>query len=100
MKLRICDEAGERVVPASMEMVEQVFAPDAPLRIATEISLTDSGRWLAALALESGSLRPGQEPVQFLLSSGSGGTAVLAGRVERREVVRRFREFILGAGAV
>ena len=98
MKLRICDEGGERALPASIEMVEQIFAPDAPLGVGTEISLTDAGRWLAALALEPASLRPGEEAVQFLLSGGNGGSAVLTGRLERQEAVRRFREFILAAG--
>lgn len=94
MKLRICDGEHERIVPASIEMVEQVFAPAVTFRMGTEITLADGGRWLVALALEPPAPRLGQESEQFLLSGGTGGTAVLSGRLGRSEVLRRFREFV------
>ena len=73
MKLRICDGEHESIVPASLEMVEQAFAADTSVRIGTEITLADGSRWLAALALEPPAPRPGEEPLQFLLSGGSEG---------------------------
>ena len=94
MKLRICDGEHESIVPASLEMVEQAFAAGAPVRIGTEITLADGPRWLAALALEAHASRPGEEPLQFLLSGGTCGRAVVSGRLGRSEVVRRFRAFI------
>jgi hypothetical protein len=96
MQLRICDGGGESVLPASMEIVEQAFAPSMPLRIGTEITVAHGGRWLAALALEPGVVRQGEEPLQFLLSGGNAGTAVVTGRLGRTEVLRRFRRFIEG----
>ena len=94
MKLRICDGENESIVPASLEMVEQAFAVDTSVRIGTEIALADGVRWLAALALEPPAPRPGEEPLQFLLSGGTSGRAVVTGRLGRTEVLRRFRAFI------
>jgi hypothetical protein len=94
MKLRICDGEHESIVPASLEMVEQAFAAGVPVRIGTEIALADGPRWLAALALEPPAARAGEEPLQFLLSGGTRGRAVVTGRLGRSEVVRRFRAFI------
>jgi hypothetical protein len=101
MKLRICDGGRERIVPASIEMVEQAFASSAPFRVGTEITLADGDRWLAALALEVEVSRPSEESTQFLLSGGSSDRAVLTGRLGRSEVLRRFRDFIReGAASV
>ena len=72
MQVRICDGGRESVLPASMEVVEQAFA------------------------LEPGVVRQGEEPLQFLLSGGNAGTAVVTGRLGRTEVLRRFRHFIEG----
>src|SRR5262245_32004476 len=94
MQLRICEGGQESILPASIETVERAFAPSERLRIGTEITVADGGRWLAALALEPGVLRQGEEPYQFLLSAGSAGTAVVTGRLGRTEVLRRFRRFI------
>jgi len=94
MKLRICDGEHESIVPASLEMVEQAFAAESSVRIGTEISVADGARWLAALALEPQATRAGEEPLQFLLSGGTSGRAVVTGRLGRSDVLRRFRAFI------
>jgi hypothetical protein len=94
VRLRICDGERESIVPASIEMLEQAFASVEPVRIGTEITLADGPRWLAALALEPPTPRPGEEPLQFLLSGGTSGRAVVSGRLGRTEVLRRFRAFL------
>lgn len=94
MKLRICDGEHDSIVPASLEMVELAFSAGTSVRIGTEITLADGARWLAALALEPPAPRPGEEPLQFLLSGGTSGRAVVTGRLGRSEVLRRFRAFI------
>ena len=94
MKLRISDGEQETIVPASIETVEQAFAAGVAVRIGTEITATDGRRWLAALALEPPVPRAGEEPLQFLLSGGTRGHAVVTGRLGRSEVLRRFRAFI------
>jgi hypothetical protein len=93
MNLRICDGERERVVPASVELVEQAFAPGVPIRPGTEISLADGDRWLAVTALGAGETGTGSEAEEFLLMSGNGDGAALSGPVGRSEVLRRFREF-------
>ena len=98
MKLRICDGERESVVPASIEMVEQALAAGTAVRIGTEITLADGPRWLAALALEPTAPRAGEEPLQFLLSGGTSGRAVVSGRLGRSEVLRRFRAFLEESG--
>jgi hypothetical protein len=94
MKLRICDGEHESIVPASLETVEQAFSAATAVPVGTEIALADGARWLAALALEPPAPRPGEEPLQFLLSGGTSGRAVVSGRLGRTEVLRRFRAFI------
>lgn len=94
MKLRICDGERERIVPASLEMVALALAPGVTVRMGTEITLVDGGRWLAALAVDTVTPQTGEESEQFLLSGGSGGTAVVTGRLGRSEVLRRFRQFL------
>jgi hypothetical protein len=94
MRLRICNGEHESVVPASIEAVEQAFALPEPVRVGTEITLADGQRWLAALVLEPPTPRPGEEPMQFLLSGGTSGRAVVSGRLGRTEVLRRFRAFL------
>jgi hypothetical protein len=93
MNLRICDGEQERRVPASVELVEQAFAPGVPIREGTEITLVDGERWLAALAV-SGPAGTGEAAGEFLLS-GATGEAEPSGRVGRSEVLRRFRQFVL-----
>jgi hypothetical protein len=94
MRLRICDGEHESIVPASLETMEQAFAAIEPVRVGTEITLADGPRWLAALALDPPAPRPGEEPLQFLLSGGTSGRAVVSGGLGRSEVLRRFRAFL------
>lgn len=89
MILRICDNGREQIVPASSELVERVFAPEAPIADGTEITLADGDRWLAALAVGE----PGG-PAEFLLSGAVGETATDSGQAGRSGVLRRFREFL------
>lgn len=89
MILRICDNGREQVVPASRELVEQVFAPDASIADGTEITLAEGDRWLAALAVgaQGGT-------AEFLLSGAVGETATVSGQAGRSDALRRFREFL------
>jgi len=89
MILRICDNGREQVVPASSELVERVFAADAPIADGTEITLAEGERWLAALAVGT----PGG-PAEFLLSGAIGESATVSGQAGRSDVLRRFREFL------
>jgi hypothetical protein len=89
MILRICDNGREQVVPASRELVEQVFAPDASIADGTEITLAEGDRWLAALAV---GVQGGT--AEFLLSGAVGETATVSGQAGRSDALRRFREFL------
>jgi hypothetical protein len=96
MRLRICDGDHEHTVSASIEIMEQAFAPGAPLRLGTEITLSNGERWLTAIAL--GPVKTaGGEIEQFLLSSASDRSSPRVGRVGRGELLDRFRKF-LGEG--
>jgi hypothetical protein len=89
MILRVCDNGRERIVPASAELVEQVFAPEAPIADGTEITLAEGDRWLAAVAVG----QPGQAG-EFLLSGAEGETPTVSGQAARDVALRRFREFL------
>ncbi len=89
MRLRICDGGHERLVPASLELVERVFAPDAAIADGTEIGVADGARWLVAMAVQA----PDGEAV--LLSGESTGGESVAGRVDRATALQRFREFLV-----
>lgn len=89
MILRICDNGREQIVPASRELVEQAFAPDASIADGTEITLAEGDRWLAALAVGT----PGGS-AEFLLSGAVGETATVSGQAGRGDALRRFREFL------
>lgn len=78
-------------MPASAELVEGVFAPEAPIADGTEITLAEGDRWLAALAVGARG-----ETGEFLLSGAVGETATVSGRAGRSEALRRFREFLSG----
>jgi hypothetical protein len=96
MRLRICDGEREHIVPASIEIMEQAFAPGAPLRLGTEITLSNGERWLTAISL--GLVKAaGGEIEQFLLSSASDRSSPRVGRVGRAELLDQFRQF-LGEG--
>jgi hypothetical protein len=89
MILRICDNGRERIVPASADLVEQVFAPEAPIADGTEITLAEGDRWLAALAVGA----PGGAG-EFLLSGAEGERPTISGPAGRGDTLRRFREFL------
>ena len=89
MILRVCDNGRERIVPASAELVEQVFAPEASIADGTEITLAEGDRWLAAVAVGE----PGQAG-EFLLSGAEGETPTVSGQAPRDVALRRFREFL------
>jgi hypothetical protein len=99
MNLRICDGEGERIWPASVEVVEQAFAPSVRMRMGTEISLADGERWLAAVALGAREGGTGGETERFLLTNANGDNATLSDPVGRGEALRRFREFLLARAA-
>jgi hypothetical protein len=98
MNLRICDGERERRVPASIELVEQAFAPGVPIREGTEITLVEGERWLAALAVSGPEAGTGEEAGEFLLSGATGEAAEPSGRMGRSEVLRQFRRFVLTSG--
>ena len=89
MNLRICDSGHEQILPASIELVEQAFAPDAPIKDATEIALAEGERWIAAVAVGA----PGG-PAEFLVTGAEGEVAAPSARVARQEALQRFREFM------
>jgi hypothetical protein len=84
--LRICDNGRERITSASLDLVEQTFAPEAPVSDGLEVSLADGDRWLAAIAVGA----PGTSG-EFLIS---GHQAAISGTVSRSEALSRFREFL------
>jgi len=94
MILRICDGERERITPASIDLVEQAFAPGMALRIGTEISLVEGDCWLVALAIGASESPTGGGTEEFLLTSANGNDAALTGPLGRREVLQRFREFV------
>jgi hypothetical protein len=89
MILRVCDNGREKIEPASPELVEQVFAPEASIADGTEITLAEGERWLAALAVGT----PGG-PAEFLMSGAIGDAAIASGQAARSDALRRFREFL------
>jgi hypothetical protein len=91
MILRICDNGREQIVPASSELVERVFAPEASIADGTEITLAEADRWLAALVVGAAGDR-----AEFLLSGAAGETPTVSGQADRRDALRRFREFLSG----
>jgi hypothetical protein len=93
MRLRICDGQREQIVPASIETMEQAFAPGASLRLGTEITLSNGERWLTAIALGAVKAAEG-EIEQFLLSSAGDRSSPRVGRVGRGELLDQFRKFL------
>ncbi len=94
MILRICDDGRERITQASVDLVEEFFAPDAIIGDGTEITLTEGERWLAALAV---GIRG--SPSEFLLSGAIGETATVSGQTGRDDALHRFREFLSRGGS-
>jgi hypothetical protein len=95
MKLRICDGERERVWPASVELVDQAFTPGVPIRPGTEISLADGDGWLVAVALDAQDSSTSGGTEQFLLTSTDGDGTALSGPVDKGEMLRRFRDFVI-----
>jgi hypothetical protein len=91
MNLRICDDGAARLAPASIELLERTFAPEAPVAGGTEITLADGGRWLAAIAVG----RTGQAG-EFLLAADLGNNGRLVDLVGRDEALQQFRSFLMG----
>jgi DinB family protein len=89
MVLRICDNGREQVVPASAELVEQVFAPEATIAEGTEITVAEGNQWLAALAVGAQG-----SAAEFLLSGAAGERATASGRAGRGDALRHFRDFL------
>jgi hypothetical protein len=81
MKLRVCDPGRERIVPASLELVERTFAPDASINDGTEITLAEGERWLAAIAIGAGGAAD-----EFLLSGAIGEVAPASTRHFARSI--------------
>ncbi len=94
MILRVCDGGRERIEPATAELVERVFAPEAPIADGTEITLADGDRWLTAVAVGA----PGS-PAELLLSGAEGDAATVSGAVARSHALRLFREFMAARGS-
>ena len=76
-------------MPASLELIERVFAPDATIVDGTEIGVADGARWLVAMAVAA----PDGEA--FLLSGESAAGEPVSGRVNRAAALQRFREFLV-----
>ena len=89
MNLRICDSGHEQILPASIELVEQAFAPDATIRDGTEIALAEGERWIAAVAVG-----PPGGPAEFLVTGADGDMPAPSGQMARGEALRRFQEFM------
>jgi hypothetical protein len=98
MMLRICDGRRSRVVVASLEVVEQVFAPDGLHPAGTEISLADGERWLSGIVIDVSQADGYLEPVIYLVSA-QDGAASQAGWLDRAEVIHRFQQFLLDSVA-
>jgi hypothetical protein len=93
VRLRNCDGEGERIVEASIFLLEQAFAPTV-FRPGTEISLSDGTQILVALSLGRPESTTSQTD-EFLLSRVTGEHASLSGPVTREAALRHFREFML-----
>jgi hypothetical protein len=93
VRLRVCDGDGERIVPASVLAVEQVFG--GAIRAGAEIALTGGEMSLVALALNTGEADAESEARQFMLSRIKGEHASLAGPLPRSEALQQFRQFVL-----
>jgi hypothetical protein len=90
MNFRICDNGRERITPASADLVEQTFAPEAPVSDGLEVTLAEGDRWIAVIAVGA----PG-DAGEFLLS---GDEVTASGMVSRVEALRRFVEFLERSG--
>jgi hypothetical protein len=88
MRLRICDGAGERILPASRELVEEIFAPDSETSSGTEITLAAGGLWLSATVLAS------DDRAVYLMSGGAGVGVISLGHTQWNDARQQFRDFL------
>jgi hypothetical protein len=88
MRLRICDGAGERILPASRELVEEIFAPDGPTAQGTEITLAADGHWLSATVLGF------DDRTVYLMAGGAGVGVIALGHTKWNDARQQFRDFL------
>jgi hypothetical protein len=88
MRLRICDGTGERILPASHELVEEIFAPDGATVPGTEITLAAGGQWLSATVLGL------TERAVYLMSGGAGVGVIAVGPTKWNDARQQFRDFL------
>jgi hypothetical protein len=88
MRLRICDGVGERILPASRELVEEIFAPDGATAPGTEITLAAGGHWLSATVLGL------NDRAVYLMSGGPGVGVIALGHTKWYDARQRFRDFL------
>jgi hypothetical protein len=88
MRLRICDGAGERILPASAELVEEVFAPNSGTAPGTEITLAADGHWLSATVLWL------NDRAVYLMAGGAGVGVIALGHTKWNDARDQFREFL------
>jgi hypothetical protein len=88
MRLRICDGTGERIVPASYELVDEIFAPDGAAAPGTEITLAAGGHWLSATVL------PVTDRAVYLMSGGAGVGVIAVGPTKWSDARQQFRDFL------
>ena len=88
MRLRICDGMGERILPASRELVEEIFAPDGATAPGTEITLAAGGHWLSATVLGS------NDRAVYLMSGGAGVGVIALGHTRWNDARQQFRDFL------
>jgi hypothetical protein len=88
MRLRICDGVGERILPASRELVEEIFAPDSATAPGTEITLAADGHWLSATVLGL------NDRAVYLMSGGAGVGVIALGHTQWSDARQQFRDFL------
>ena len=88
MRLRICDGAGERILPASRELVEEIFAPDGATAQGTEITLAAGEHWLSATVLGL------NDRAVYLMSGGPGMGVIALGHTKWNDARQQFRDFL------
>ena len=88
MRLRICDGMGERILTASHELVEEIFAADGTAVPGTEITLAAGGQWLSATVLG-----PTERGV-YLMSGGAGVGVIAVGPTKWDDARQQFLDFL------
>jgi hypothetical protein len=88
MRLRICDGAGEQILTASRQLVEEIFAPDGATAPGTEITLAADGYWLSATVLGL------NDRTAYLMSGGAGVGVIALGHTRWNDARQQFRDFL------